>query len=156
MVRLRTILIRSFAELDTSIRTHRIAILAWPWEVYMRKHTGLILAGIGFASVVYLISRAARHARPLPDVELTTADLDYQNLSYEEVASKDLIDLNVSDATELLNLGLEQASVERVIENRPYRSKLELVSRMVLSEAEYAGIRDRVAVAEGRDPVKVA
>lgn len=122
----------------------------------MRKHTGLILAGIGFASVAYLISRAAQRARRIPELDLTTADLDYQDVSYEEVASKDLIDLNVSDATELLNLGLEQASVERVIENRPYRSKLELVSRMVLSEAEYAGIRDRVAVAEGRDPVKVA
>jgi len=122
----------------------------------MRKHTGLILAGIGFASVAYLISRSAQRARRIPELDLTTADLDYQDVSYEEVASKALIDLNVSDATELLNLGLEQASVDRVIENRPYRSKLELVSRMVLSEAEYASIRDRVAVAEGRDPVKVA
>ena len=122
----------------------------------MRKHAGLILAAIGFASFTYLISRAAQRARRIPELDLTTADLDYQELSYEEVASKDLMDLNVSEATELLNLGLEQASVDRLIENRPYRSKLELVSRMVLSEGEYAGIRDRVAVAEGRDPVKVA
>jgi hypothetical protein len=62
----------------------------------------------------------------------------------------------VSDAAELLNLGLDQNSVDRVIENRPYRSKLELVSRMVLAEGEYAAVRDRIAVAEGRDPVKVA
>jgi hypothetical protein len=122
----------------------------------MRKHTGLILAGFGFAIGAYLISRAAKRASQIPDVDLTTADLDYQDLSYEEVTSKDLIDLNVSESAELLNLGLEQNSVDRVIENRPYRSKLELVSRMVLTENEYAGIRDRVAVAEGRDPVKVA
>lgn len=122
----------------------------------MRKHTGLILAGIGFGAGAYLISLAAKRARQIPDFNLTTADLDYQDVSYEEVASKDLIDLNISEPAELLNLGLEQQSVDRVVENRPYRSKLELVSRMVLSEAEYASIRDRVAVAEGRDPVKVA
>jgi hypothetical protein len=122
----------------------------------MRRHAGLILAGIGFASITYLISRAAKHAGRIPDVDLTTADLDYQQLSYEELASKDLVDLNVSDAAELLNLGLDQNSVDRVIENRPYRSKLELVSRMVLAEGEYAAVRDRIAVAEGRDPVKVA
>jgi len=122
----------------------------------MRRHAGLILPGIGFASVTYLISRAAKRARRLPEVNLTTADLDYQDVPYEEIASKDLVDLNVSETAELLNLGLEQSSIDRIIENRPYRSKLELVSRMVLSEVEYASIRDRVAVAEGRDPVKVA
>ncbi len=122
----------------------------------MRKHAGLILTGFAFAAGAYLISRAAKRARHIADVDLTTADLDYQDVSYEEVASKDLIDLNVSEPAELLNLGLEQPSVDRVLENRPYRSKLELVSRMVLTEGEYASIRDRVAVAEGRDPVKVA
>ena len=122
----------------------------------MRRHTGLILAGFGFAVGAYLISLAAKRVRRIPEVNLTTADLDYQDVPYEEVVSKDLVDLNVSEAAELLNLGLEQSSVERLIENRPYRSKLELVSRMVLSEVEYASIRDRVAVAEGRDPVKVA
>lgn len=122
----------------------------------MRRHAGLILAGLGFASVTYLISRAAKRVQRIPEVNLTTADLDYQDVPYEEIASKNLIDLNLSDAAELLNLGLEQNSVDRLIENRPYRSKLELVSRMVLSEAKYASIRDRVAVAEGRDPVKVA
>jgi len=122
----------------------------------MRRHTGLILAGFGFAAGAYLISRAAKRAARIPDVKLTTADLDYPDVSYEEVASQDLIDLNISEPAELLNLGLAQSSVERVIENRPYRSKLELVSRMVLSDGEYAAIRDRVAVAEGRDPVKVA
>ena len=122
----------------------------------MRRHAGLIFAGFGFAAGAYLISRAAKSVRRIPEVNLTTADLDFQDIPYEEVASKDLVDLNVSDAAELLNLGLEQGSVDRVIENRPYRSKLELVSRMVLSEIEYASIRDRIAVAEGRDPVKVA
>jgi hypothetical protein len=121
----------------------------------MRKYSGLLLAGLGFAAGAYLLSRAAKR-RTIPDLDLTAADLDYQDVPYEELASKDLVDLNISDPAELLNLGLEQSSVDRVIENRPYRSKLELLSRMVLSEAEYASIRDRIAVAEGRDPVKVA
>ena len=123
----------------------------------MRKHFALILVAFGFSAAAYLWARSTRtRRRGLPDVNLTTADLDYPDVSYEEITAEELTDLNVSDASELLNLGLGQQSVDRVIENRPYRSKLELVSRMVLSEEEYGAIRDRVAVAEGRDPIKVA
>jgi hypothetical protein len=43
-----------------------------------------------------------------------------------------------------------------LIENRPYRTKLELVSRMVLSPEEYAAIKGRVSVAEANEPVKIA
>jgi hypothetical protein len=53
-------------------------------------------------------------------------------------------------------LGLSAQALQRLIENRPYRSKLELVSRMVLTEAEFSEIRDKVAIAEGREPVKIA
>ena len=122
----------------------------------MRKDVGLILGGIGFAVAAYLLTRGTPRPRRIQDVHLTTADLDYQERSYEQVKSEHLTDLNVADATELGTLGLRQEWVDRIIENRPYRSKLELVSRMILPEDAYAAIRDRIAVAEGRDPIKVA
>jgi prepilin-type N-terminal cleavage/methylation domain-containing protein len=68
---------------------------------------------------------------------------------------RDAID-RYKDAAQLRELGLDPQSMERLIDNRPYRSKLELVSRMVLAEEVYAAIKDKVAVADGRDPVKVA
>jgi hypothetical protein len=41
-------------------------------------------------------------------------------------------------------------------ENRPYRSKLELLSLMILSHDEYAAIKDRVSIAEANESVKIA
>jgi hypothetical protein len=87
---------------------------------------------------------------------VTAEDLDYQDLSPEELRSSHLIDLNDSNPEQLEKLNLTPESLQRLIENRPYRSKLELVSRMILSEAEYESIREEVGVAEGRAPVKIA
>jgi hypothetical protein len=47
-------------------------------------------------------------------------------------------------------------SLERLLENRPYRNKLDLVSRMVLSQEEYSAIKDKVSVAAAGEPVKIA
>jgi hypothetical protein len=52
------------------------------------------------------------------------------------------IDLNYTDSEQLKGLGIE--SVERLIENRPYRNKMELVSRMILANAVYDTIKDRM------------
>jgi len=87
---------------------------------------------------------------------LTTDDLNYSDRSAEDLASAHLIDLNSASADQLAALGLSAGSQERLIENRPYRSNLELVSRMILSQDEYAAIKDRVSVAEARVPVKIA
>ena len=119
----------------------------------MRKHTAFILGAAGFAAGLLLLSRSTRRkAAP----KSPAADLDYKEVTYEELASENLTDLNVADAAELRSLGLDQVFVDRILENRPYRSKLELVSRLILPEQEYAAIRDRIAVAKSRDPIKIA
>jgi DNA uptake protein ComE-like DNA-binding protein len=121
----------------------------------MRKHTGLILGAIGFATGLYLLSRSAQQ-KSVSQARLTTTNLDYKKVTYRDLASENLTDLNRGDASELLSLGLSRALADRIIENRPYRSKLELVSRLVLPEGEYAAIRDRIVVGGSRDPIKVA
>jgi hypothetical protein len=60
---------------------------------------------------------------------------------------------------ELLRLpGLNRELVERIIENRPYRNKLDLISRLVIAEETYKPIKHLVYVpAEAaHEPVKVA
>lgn len=122
----------------------------------MTKRTGFLLGGIGVGLVGWLwLSRAPR-ANQVPEIHVTAEDLDYQDLSPEDLTSSHLIDLNDATSDQLKDLNLTQESIDRLIENRPYRSKLELVSRMVLSEAEYETIREKVGVAEGREPVKIA
>jgi hypothetical protein len=109
---------------------------------------------LGFG--IYALLRSLSRKRSISNVHLTTADLDFTQASHEELVSEHLVDLNEAAGSELSKLGLDDAIVERLVENRPYRSKLELLSRMVMPEAIFATIREKVAVSEGRDPVKVA
>ncbi len=73
---------------------------------------------------------------------------------------KDLasIDLNSCSREDLMHLGLSQEMADRVIENRPYRNKLDLISRLVVPEDIYESMKHRVGVddAAANDPVKVA
>jgi hypothetical protein len=118
------------------------------------KKSAVVLLGIILGVGTYWMFRAL--ARRRPPVHLKTEDLDYQDIAPEVIASEHLTDLNEADRAELEVLELDSAAVERLIESRPYRSKLELVSRMVLTEAEYASIREKIAVSKGREPIKVA
>ena len=113
------------------------------------------MTGIAIGVAAYLLLRNSAQPRRVADIHLTTQDLDYQNLSPEDLISDHLTDLNEADGAQLRELGLDPQSIERLIENRPYRGKLELVSRMVLAEEVYAAMKDKVAVADGREPVKV-
>jgi hypothetical protein len=122
----------------------------------MTKRTGFLLGGIGVGLIGWLWLGSARRGNQLREIHVTAEDLDYQDLSPEELTSSHLIDLNDSEPDQLKELNLTPASIERLIENRPYRSKLELVSRMILAEAEYEAIREKVGVAQGREPVKIA
>lgn len=66
------------------------------------------------------------------------------------------MDLNSAPAEELKRLGLDDLAVGRIVENRPYRNKLELVSRMVIPENLYGEIRHHVGVRESAETAKVA
>jgi hypothetical protein len=122
----------------------------------VKKQTAVFagVIGVGVAALLWFRRLGQRHE--LSNIHLTAKDLDYQDLSPEDLSSAHLIDLNDADPTQLRTLNLSPESLERLIENRPYRSKLELVSRIVLSEAEYEVIKEKIGVAEGREPVKIA
>lgn len=122
----------------------------------MRKSSAILFGCIGLGIGIYALLRSLNRNRSILNVHLTTADLDFPQVSHEEIVSEHLVDLNEATTGELRGLGLDQQSVERLVENRPYRSKLELISRMVIPETIFATIRDKVAISEGRDPVKVA
>lgn len=120
----------------------------------MKKSTGLFVWGIGLGASLLWGWRWYQGLRRVRGFHLTTADLSYSNRSTDELASEHLIDLNTAGANQLSELGISAESLERLLENRPYRNKLELVSRMVLKEDEYGRIKDRVAVSAASEPVK--
>ena len=66
------------------------------------------------------------------------------------------LDLNTAGADELRNLGLDSEAVDRIVEHRPYRNKLDLVSQLVLPREEYERIKYMIKVTRAAEPVKVA
>ncbi len=57
------------------------------------------------------------------------------------------VDLNRCSQEELLKIpGINEQLADRIIENRPYRHRLDLVARMVVPSGVYQGIRDLVDV----------
>ena len=56
--------------------------------------------------------------------------------------------LNINEASQqdiMKVLGLDAETAERIIEHRPYPSKLDLLGRMVVPEEIYVAIKDRIA-----------
>jgi hypothetical protein len=122
----------------------------------VKRSTRVVVGGVCLGTILYYSWRWYQGLRRIRDFHLTNEDLNYSDRSAEELIAEHLIDLNSADAETLAGLGMSAESVERLLENRPYRNKLELVSRMVLSQHEYSAIKDRVSVAEAREPVKIA
>ena len=63
---------------------------------------------------------------------------------------------NTASHEELQRLGLNDEMTGKILDNRPYRNKLDLLARMVIPEATYNGIRSMVGVAGATQSVKIA
>ena len=122
----------------------------------MKRSRLILLAGIGLGVGAYLVLRNIAQPKQLANIQIKTQDLNYPDLSPKDLISNHLTDLNEADSAQLQALGLDVQAAERLIENRPFRTKLELVSRMVLAEELYAKIKDKIAVSNAREPFKVA
>jgi len=68
------------------------------------------------------------------------------------------LDLNSGDATSFQALGIDPELADRIVENRPYRNKLELIERYVIGKVDYDRIKHRISTDAGHanDPVRVA
>ncbi len=60
--------------------------------------------------------------------------------------------LNINEASQqdlMRILGLDSETAERIVEHRPYPSKLDLLGRMVVPENVYLAIKDRIVYKAG-------
>jgi hypothetical protein len=56
------------------------------------------------------------------------------------------LNINKASHQELVSvLGLDPEIAERIVEHRPYPSKIDLLGRMVIPEEVYVAIKDRIA-----------
>jgi competence protein ComEA len=64
-------------------------------------------------------------------------------------AKRDLMDINTATVEELRTLpGIEQAKAQAIVKNRPYSNKSQLLTRKILSAAEYRRIRDLIVATQ--------
>jgi hypothetical protein len=71
--------------------------------------------------------------------------------------SPELLDLNSCSVQDLLNIGgFEEDWASRIVESRPYRNKMDLLSRMVVPIDVFNAISERVSIAKPDEPVKIA
>ena len=66
--------------------------------------------------------------------------------------TKKQIDINSATEEELVAVGIEKATVKKIIEARPYRSKAELVSRQLLTKTQYDKLKDSIVAKRVADP----
>ena len=120
----------------------------------MKLKTAIVVGGV-VALGLFLVAAARFRRKPRP-ISITTEDLGYQEHSPEELSSEHLLDLNTASHDDLLELGVDGEMSDRILENRPYRNKLDLLSRMVIPEGAYNLIRNRIGVARATESVKIA
>jgi Helix-hairpin-helix motif len=126
--------------------------------IMKNKLAAFFVAGIGVGIALrgyFVLKNVARRNRAA-NLHLTSKDLDYSDVSRDELVASHLIDLNSAEIDKLNALGLDAQSADRLIENRPYRNKLDLLSRMILPQETYAAIKDKIGVAGAREPIKIA
>lgn len=68
-----------------------------------------------------------------------------------------LLDLNSCSVQDLLGIsGVEEDWASRIVESRPYRNKMDLLSRMVVPIDVFNVISERVSIAKPDEAVKIA
>ena len=85
------------------------------------------LAGIGSAAVLAQLANWRRRGRTM---QFETG-----------------LDLNACSREDLLRVpGIDGDMAERILDNRPYRSKFDLLNRLIVPESVYSELRSRVYV----------
>lgn len=76
----------------------------------------------------------------------------------EAVSELATVDLNTCSRVSLMSLGLSDDDADRVIDKRPYRNKLDLLSQLIVPEETYVLIKERIGVDtdRAREGVRVA
>ena len=127
----------------------------------MKGRLGMFVLGVGVATTGALIYGMYRRGEIDVDAigqRIKGASREVTHLKNEVVglASAAMVDINEASREDLRGLGIEDALLDRVIEGRPYRNKLDLLSRMILPQELYDSIKEHIDIARPNESVKVA
>ena len=105
----------------------------------MKRNTVLSVVFIVFCSLLLLASEAVAQSKPKAASKPAAA----QNAKAD--ANKELVDLNSATKEQLSALpGIGDAYSQKIIAGRPYRTKLDLVHKKIITQAMYDKIKDQI------------
>ncbi|HYM74217.1 MAG TPA: helix-hairpin-helix domain-containing protein [Stellaceae bacterium] len=104
----------------------------------------LSLLAMTIAGPVLAAEPAATTTHPAPAP--TMAPAKPSAMPQATIAPKaEMVDVNSASATDLKALpGITDAEAAKIVQGRPYKNPSDLVSKKILSEAEFAKIKDRL------------
>ena len=68
--------------------------------------------------------------------------------------SKKQVDINSASEEEMVAIGIEKATAKKIIEARPYRNKTELISKQLLTRAQYDKLKDQIVAKQSASNAK--
>ncbi len=83
---------------------------------------------------------------------MSTLEKDYRKVTGKEDKNANLVELNTAGRKRLAKLpGLTEADADRIVSNRPYKNRKDLVRKGVLTEAQFEHLRNDVYVDHEKD-----
>ncbi len=96
--------------------------------------------GLGVFAGSWLIPLKTRKTSRTPRFKTTRIT------RFTRPARTPVLNINQASQKELVSvLGLDPETAERIVEHRPYPSKIDLLGRMIIPEEVYVAIKDRIA-----------
>jgi competence protein ComEA len=113
----------------------------------------LILASLPFLSACTGCSRQEKSPEQIrQETASATAKLKRDTVAVaqgikEGISNKQMVDVNAASKADLTSLpGITDAQASKIIAGRPYDNKDQLVTRRVLTQAQYDQVADRITV----------
>ena len=135
----------------------------------MKGHVGSFLLGLGLAGVAAFVYD--KYKRGDIDVEQIGENIKdaSREIAQEATRLKErvsdittigaaaVVDINQASAEDFERIGIHDPElVDRVIDGRPYRSKMDLLTRMIVPREMYEVIKQQIDVDGGDEAVKIA
>ena len=135
----------------------------------MKGHVGSFLLGLGLAGVAAFVYD--KYRRGEIDVEEIGEQIKDASREVAQEATRltehvsdiatigaaAVVDINQASAEDFERIGVhDREMVERVIEGRPYRNKMDLLTRMIVPQDIYEVIKNHIDAGGRDEAVKVA
>jgi competence protein ComEA len=107
--------------------------------------TAMLLPVAAFAATGTTSAKSSSAAAPKPAATQATATKAHHPARTASKTKHTAVDINSASKEDLMKLpGITDETAQKIIDGRPYKSKVELSRKSVLTKAEYAKVRSHV------------